>query len=69
MKKRKNSVEAKVFWFDEQHSCSAPGKSTAEEWFAKFKSSEISIEDDARKDALKRLLRTKTSKSPQNNFG
>ena len=43
----KNTVEAKA-WLDKHYSDSAPGKSTVEKWFAKFKRGEMSIEDDAR---------------------
>jgi hypothetical protein len=44
---KKNTVEAKA-WLDKHYSDSALGKSTVENWFAKFKRIEICIEDDAR---------------------
>jgi len=44
---KKNTVEAKA-WLDKHYSNSAPGKSTVEKWFAKFKRGEMSVEDDAR---------------------
>lgn len=44
---KKNTVEAKA-WLDKHYSDSAPGKSTVEKWFAKFKRGEMSTEDDAR---------------------
>lgn len=44
---KKNTVEAKA-WLDKHYSDSAPGKSTVEKWFAKFKRGEMSVEDDAR---------------------
>lgn len=44
---KKNTVEAKA-WLDEHYPDSAPGKSTVEKWFAKFKRGEMSTEDDAR---------------------
>lgn len=44
---KKNTVEAKA-WLDKHYSDSAPGKSTVEKWFAKFKRGEMSIEDDGR---------------------
>lgn len=43
----KTTVEAKV-WLDKHYSDSAPGKSTIEKWFGKFKRGEMSIEDDPR---------------------
>ena len=43
---KKNSVEAKV-WLHKHYSDSAPGKSTTEKWFEKFKRGEMTIEDDA----------------------
>ena len=44
---KKNTVEAKA-WLDNHYSDSAPGKSTLEKWFAKFKRGEMSTADDAR---------------------
>ena len=44
---KKNTVETKA-WLDKHYSDSAPGKSTVEKWFAKFKRGEMSTEDDAR---------------------
>ena len=44
---QKNTVGAKV-WLDKHYSDSAPGKSTVEKWFAKFKRGEMNTEDDAR---------------------
>lgn len=44
---KKNTVQAKA-WLDKHYLDSAPGKSTVEKWFAKFKRGEMSIEDDAR---------------------
>uniref|UniRef100_A0A6P7HBH5 Protein GVQW3-like n=1 Tax=Diabrotica virgifera virgifera TaxID=50390 RepID=A0A6P7HBH5_DIAVI len=44
---KKNTPEAKV-WLDKYYSYSAPGKSTVEKWFAKFKRDQMSSEDDAR---------------------
>jgi hypothetical protein len=44
---KKNNIETKV-WFDKHYSDSAPAKSTIKNWFAKFKRSEMSIENDAR---------------------
>jgi len=41
----KNTVEAKA-WL-KHYSESAPGKSTIEKWFAKFKQGEMSTKDDA----------------------
>jgi hypothetical protein len=43
----KNTVENKA-WLDKYYLDSAPGKSTVEKWFAKFKRGEMSIQDDAR---------------------
>ena len=43
---KKNSVEAKA-WLDKHYSDSAPGKSTIEKWFEKFKRLEMTTEDDA----------------------
>ncbi|GFU98790.1 transposable element Tcb2 transposase [Trichonephila clavipes] len=43
----KNAVETKG-WLDKHYSDFAPGKSTEEKWFAKFKRGEMSTEDDAR---------------------
>ena len=43
---KKNSVEAKA-WLDKHYSDSAPGKSTIEKWFEKFKRGEMTTEDDA----------------------
>jgi [histone H3]-lysine36 N-dimethyltransferase SETMAR len=44
---KKNTIEAKV-WLDKHYSDLAPGKSTVEKWFAKFKRGEMRTEDDAR---------------------
>lgn len=44
---KKNTVEAKA-WLVKHYSDSAPGKSTVEKWFAKFKRGEMSTEDDTR---------------------
>lgn len=44
---KKNTVETKD-WLDKHYPDSAPGKSTVEKWFAKFKRGEMSTEDDAR---------------------
>lgn len=44
---KKNTVEAKA-WLDKHYSDSAPGKSTVEKWFAKFKRGEMSTEDETR---------------------
>jgi hypothetical protein len=41
---KKNTVEAKA-WLGKHYSDSAPGKSTVEMWFAKFKWGEMSIEN------------------------
>ncbi|GFX60187.1 histone-lysine N-methyltransferase SETMAR [Trichonephila clavipes] len=43
----KNTVETKAS-FDKPYSDMAPGKSTIEKWFAKFKRGEMNTEDDAR---------------------
>lgn len=51
----KNTVQAKA-WLDEYYPGQAPGKSTVEKWFSKFRIGQMSTEDDARsgrpKDAV-----------------
>lgn len=52
---KKNTVEAKV-WLDKHYLDSAPGKSTVEKWYAKFKRGEMSTEDDARSGRPKEVV-------------
>lgn len=52
---KKNTVEAKA-WLDKHYSDLAPGKSTVEKWFAKFKRGEMSTEDDPRSGRPKEAL-------------
>ncbi|GFV60412.1 putative DD34D transposase [Trichonephila clavipes] len=51
----KNTVETKA-WLDKHYSDFAPGKSTVEKWFAKFKRGEMSTENDARSEHPKEAV-------------
>ncbi|GFV72698.1 putative mariner transposase [Trichonephila clavipes] len=51
----KNTVETKAS-LDKYYSDFAPGKSTVEKWFAKFKRSEMSTDDDARSGRPKKAV-------------
>ncbi|KAF7267363.1 hypothetical protein GWI33_019373 [Rhynchophorus ferrugineus] len=59
--KGKNTVEAKT-WLDDKFPDTAPGKSTINDWYAKFRSGEMSTEDGDRSGSQKKLLPTETIK-------
>jgi transposase len=52
---KKYCCEAKA-WLDKHVSDFAPGKSTVEKWFAKFKRGEMNIEDNARSGRSKEAI-------------
>ncbi|GFW81433.1 putative DD34D transposase [Trichonephila clavipes] len=61
----KNTFETKA-WLDKHYSDFAPGKSTVEKWFAKFKRGEMSTEDDARSGLPKEAVTDENiKKSPK----
>ncbi|KAF7284603.1 hypothetical protein GWI33_021885 [Rhynchophorus ferrugineus] len=63
--KGKNTVEVKT-WLDAKFPDTVPGKTTINDWYAKFRLAKLASKTVNAVDALKRLLPTKTlKKSPK----